>query len=692
MTVTQLDQLEQRSITTLRGVGPKTETQFARLGIRTVADLLFQWPTRYQDRTRVVPIADLQVGEQVLIEGEVTSVGMTRGRRRQMVARLHDGEKAITLRFFHVQPQQRRSISKGARLRCFGEVRAQSAGGLEMIHPECRNLLPEQMVPVDDNLIGIYPSTEGLSQHSRRKLVDQALALLSPSFELLPKGFCSEWLMIDALRYIHHPPADAPLDLLLAGRHPAQQRLIIEELMAHQLGLLQLRAEVEQQQAYALPVSRRLQTQLLAQLTFALTGAQQRVLGEIQKDLVKSRPMLRLVQGDVGCGKTVIAAMAMLQAIEQGHQVALMAPTELLVEQHARNFAAWLEPLGIKTAVLLGRQTAATRAALVNDISAGDYDVVIGTHVLFQQGIDFARLALLVIDEQHRFGVHQREALLEKGVKGGYVPHQLVMTATPIPRTLAMAAYAHLDVSVVDELPPGRQSVGTVVLADTERARLVERIHANIQQGRQVYWVCTLIDESDNVECQAAQATSAFLQTELPDVRIGLVHGRLKSAEKVAVMDQFRGHELDLLVATTVIEVGVDVPNASLLVIENAERLGLAQLHQLRGRVGRGSQQSHCVLLYQGPLSEIAEQRLQVMREHSDGFTVAEADLAMRGPGELLGSRQSGLLRLYVADIIRDAPLLPKVRELTSRLIDGHEELIEPVQARWLACHEPVME
>jgi ATP-dependent DNA helicase RecG len=490
------------------------------------------------------------------------------------------------------------------------------------------------------------------------------------------------------LRYVHRPPPDANLKLLEEGRHPAQRRLAFEELLAHQVSLRLLRQAAELDRAWPLPRRSDLVDRGLASLPFRLTAAQSRVWLEIAADLERAHPMMRLVQGDVGSGKTVVAALAALRAVEHGAQAGVMAPTELLAEQHARNFMTWLEPIGVRVALLTGRHTGKARAALEGDLAAGDIQVAIGTHALFQEGVDFRHLAVAIVDEQHRFGVHQRLQLREKGRAGGRFPHQLVMTATPIPRTLAMTAYADLDVSVIDELPPGRTPIRTVVLPDTRRSEIVERIDSACRAGRQAYWVCPLIDESDLVRYEAAEKTAAALAEALPHVRVGLVHGRMPGRQKDQVMTAFKHGKLDLLVATTVIEVGVDVPNASLMVVENAERMGLAQLHQLRGRVGRGSVESTCVLLYQAPLTPIARERLAVLRGTNDGFEVSRRDLELRGPGELLGTRQTGLMSLRVADLVRDADLLPDVQRAAALLLAGPQANIAGLVGRWIGAGE----
>jgi ATP-dependent DNA helicase RecG len=687
---TPREALEQTPVTALRGVGPKLAQQLAAIHINSVADLLFHLPLRYQDRTRVTPIRELAPGMEVVVEGKVLGVRQEFGRRRSLSCTISDASGILTLRFFHFSGPQQRVLEQAGRLRCYGEAR-RGRNGVEMFHPEFR-LIDELAPAVDEEaLTPVYPTTEGLHQASWRKLSEQALLLLERGAlrELVPPGLLpGDVPLAEALRFLHRPPPDAPTEQLLAGEHPYQQRLAAEELLAHHLSLLRLRERARRQGAARLTGDPALQQRFLAALPFALTGAQLRVAAEIARDLDAGVPMLRLVQGDVGCGKTLVAALACLQAISSGWQVAVMAPTELLAEQHLRNFEAWMEPLGIRTVALSGRQGAVARRTALAALDSGEAMLAIGTHALFQEEVRFARLGLVVIDEQHRFGVHQRLQLREKGTSGGLAPHQLIMTATPIPRTLAMTAYADLDYSVIDELPPGRTPVGTVVINNSRRYEVVERVRHACADGRQAYWVCTLIEESEVLEAQAAEAIAEELTATLPELRIALVHGRQPGRERSALMASFKAGEIDLLVATTVIEVGVDVPRASLMIIENAERLGLAQLHQLRGRVGRGATASHCVLMYQTPLSATGRERLHAMRDTTDGFKLAEIDLRLRGPGELLGTRQTGTLEMRFADLSRDADLLPLVRTAAERLLRECPGQVEPLLARWMAGRE----
>ncbi len=679
------------SLQNLKGVGPRLVQRLQRLGITTLEQLLFHLPLRYQDRTQITPLGSLQVGDEAVIEAEVVLAEVSQRGRRALLCLLQDGTGGLTLRFFHFSPVQYKLLTQpGTRLHCYGEVRS-GAGMLEMVHPECRRLDGEAPPVLEDYLTPVYPTTEGLHQLTLRSLFQQALQRLEEEPECLP-----EWLppslrerlklptLAAAVQRLHRPPAALPPLELEAELQLARRRLAFEELLAHQLSLRQLREQVQRNAALPLTGGDGLRRRFLQGLPFTLTAAQQRVIQEIDADLVQPRPMLRLVQGDVGSGKTVVAAAAALRAVAMGFQAAVMAPTELLAEQHYQSFSNWLAPLDLEVAWLTGRLKGKAREAMLAQIRSGEAAVVVGTHALFQEGVVFAGLALVVIDEQHRFGVHQRLALREKGRQGGYCPHQLIMTATPIPRTLAMSAYADLDTSIIDQLPPGRTPVQTVVISENRRAEVIDRIRLACGQGRQAYWVCPLIEESEVLQCQAAADTARYLAQTLPGLRIGLVHGRLKSAEKEQVMAAFKAGELELLVATTVIEVGVDVPNASLMIIENGERLGLAQLHQLRGRVGRGSAQSSCVLLYRGPLSEQAHKRLAILRASNDGFEIARRDLELRGPGEVLGTRQTGDLQLRVADLMRDEDLLDAVQQTARELLQDYPRQAQAIVRRWI--------
>lgn len=691
----------QASLASLPGVGPKVAEKFAARGISTLQDLWLHLPLRYEDRTRLTTIAQLQSGVPAQIEGRVDAV--ERGFRYRPVLRVavsDESHGSVVLRFFHFRAAQVAQFAPGTRLRVFGTPKP-GQNGWEIVHPSYRVLAPGEDAGLGDSLDPVYPVLEGVGPATLRKLIGQALERLpaEAALELLPPHWLQDEQLPSlrsALLTMHRPPVNTDPQQLLAGGHPAQQRLAIEELLAHQLSLRRQRIALQRFRAPLLPGNGTLVRQLRAALPFQLTGAQQRVFAQIARDLAKPSPMLRLVQGDVGSGKTVVAALAAMLAVEQGKQVALAAPTELLAEQHLTNLRGWLEPLGVRIVWLAGKVTGKARAAAMAEVASGQAQVVVGTHALMQDAVVFHDLALAIIDEQHRFGVHQRLALRDKGAAAGSVPHQLVMTATPIPRTLAMSTYADLDVSAIDELPPGRTPVQTIVLSAERRPDLVERIRAACAEGRQAYWVCTLIEESEEpgkgappggpprIEAQAAEATFEALSAQLPGVRVALVHGRMKAAEKQKAMLDFKQGLTDLLVATTVIEVGVDVPNASLMIIENAERLGLAQLHQLRGRVGRGAAASSCVLLYQAPLSMMARQRLETMRQTNDGFVIAEKDLDLRGPGELLGTRQTGLASFRIADLTRDAGLLPRVQVLAERLLAEAPDIADRVVARWI--------
>ena len=682
---------EERPVTALRGVGAALAARLARLGVTRVADLLFLLPLRYEDRTQLTPIGALTAGARAAVEGEIQLTEVAYRGRRQLLTRISDGTGLLTLRFFYFSASQQHALARGTRLRCFGEVR-RGPLGLEMVHPEYRRVLGEA-APLEDTLTPIYPLTEGVPQGRLRALIGEALRELErsglsdflPAGTTLPPGLPA---LRQALDYLHAPPRGAQLAELAAGRHPAQRRLAFEELLAHTLALKLRKRALQTDPAAPLPDEAALARRLRASLPFTLTAAQARVLGDADRDLAGSVPMVRLLQGDVGCGKTVVAALAAARAAGSGAQAALMAPTELLAEQHWRNFRDWFTPLGETVALLSGGQPARTRRSALAAIAAGEIRLVIGTHALFQEGIEFARLALVIVDEQHRFGVQQRLRLSEKGAQAGRLPHQLIMTATPIPRTLAMTAYADLDISVIDELPPGRTPLQTVVVPEQRRAEVVARIVEACRAGRQAYWVCPLIDESDELRAQAAEETAARLAEALPEVKVGLVHGRMPAAARDSAMLAFKSGRIQLLVATTVIEVGVDVPNATLMVIENAERMGLAQLHQLRGRVGRGSEASSCVLLYRAPLSALARERLRVIRETCDGFEIAHRDLELRGPGELLGTRQTGLAQLRVADLMRDADLLPRVQESAERLLASSPQSVSALTQRWIGAGE----
>lgn len=693
-----LTKLSQVALTTLKGVGPSMAKRLEKLSLLSVQDLLFHLPLRYEDRTRVSTIRECLVGTHTNIIGEITSNQLTHGKRRMMVVNVNDGTGNIQLCFFSFSANQKNSLSIGQTIRCYGEIK-RGPNGFQIVHPEYRSLDDDRaLTPMEETLTPVYPTTDGLKQISLRNLTDQALIRLQRGHveELLPSHlFDEQYSLAQALAIIHRPPPEASTSQLELGRHPAQLRLIKEELIAHNLSMLKLRQNSDVHHAISLSNKQAVEPYCTAEdsflkaLPFSPTNAQARVVTEIKKDLDKSQPMMRLVQGDVGSGKTLVAALASLTAISQGYQVALMAPTEILAEQHAINFANWFTPLDISVGWLAGKTKAKARRIALEHIASGEMQMVIGTHALFQADVLFDKLVLIIIDEQHKFGVHQRLSLREKGVFDNNYPHQLIMTATPIPRTLAMTAYADLDTSVIDELPPGRTPINTVALPDTRRENVIERIREGCtNDNRQAYWVCTLIEESEVLQCQAAEDTALHLQEQLPELKIGLVHGRMKAIEKQEIMTDFKAGKIHLLIATTVIEVGVDVPNASLMVIENPERLGLAQLHQLRGRVGRGSVASHCVLLYKAPLSKTATKRLAVLRESNDGFVIAEKDLEIRGPGELLGTRQTGLAELKIADLVRDGYLIPEIKQKAYLLSRQNPECAQALIQRWLGNKE----
>lgn len=687
-----LHNLATTPVSVLKGVGPGIATKLEKLGLFSLQDVLFHLPLRYEDRTRVYRIRDLMPGLHTSVIGTVVDSQVSHGRRRMLLVRINDGTSELTLRFFHFSAAQKNSMSNGTLLRCFGEIQ-RGARGFEIIHPELKTVNQDGKSPdLEETLTPVYPTTEGLRQISLRNITTQALLRLERGKveELLPNDFFAKPISLTAaLKTIHRPTPDVSTNLLEQGRHPAQLRLIKEELLAHNLSMLKLRQSSDKHPAIPLKIDTELEQKFLAQLPFTPTNAQQRVVAELRLDLAKNMPMMRLVQGDVGSGKTLVAGLAALTAIGQGYQVALMAPTEILAEQHAINFANWFAPLGIQVGWLASKSKAKIKAHALAAIADGSMQMVIGTHALFQQQVEFHNMTLLIIDEQHKFGVQQRLELREKGKIGDCYPHQLIMTATPIPRTLAMTAYADLDTSVIDELPPGRTPITTVAISDARRDDVLDRVRHNcLHENRQTYWVCTLIEESEVLECQAAEDTAAYLQEHLTGLVIGLVHGRMKPAEKQQVMDEFKAGNIHLLVATTVIEVGVDVPNASLMIIENPERLGLAQLHQLRGRVGRGSVASHCVLMYKSPLSKTATKRLGVLRESNDGFLIAERDLEIRGPGELLGTRQTGLAELKIADLIRDGELIPEIQQQAYLLWQQAPIQAETLIRRWLANKE----
>ena len=674
-------------LTSLSGVGAAIAEKLSRIGIQNVQDLLFHLPMRYEDRTRITPISDVRSESFATIEGYVQHTEVQFGRRPILSVTLSDGTSKIMLKFFNFNAGMKNSLATGVRVKAFGEIK-RGRYMAEIHHPEYQIIRNNQPLALAETLTPIYSTTEGLKQASLRKMTEQALAVLQnvQVAELLPEQYNPhQYSLKEALALLHRPPPSVSAEVLEKGEHPAQKRLIFEELLAHNLAMQQLRLGVKQQYAEPLSYNTDLKQRFLESLPFQPTNAQKRVTEDVERDLAQPSPMMRLVQGDVGSGKTLVAALAALTAIDNGKQVALMAPTEILAEQHANNFANWLRPFGIEVGWLAGKVKGKARNAQLEAIKNGDVQMIIGTHALFQESVEFHDLALIIIDEQHRFGVHQRLTLREKGAKADHYPHQLIMTATPIPRTLAMTVYADIDTSIIDELPPGRTPIKTVVISEDRRPEIVQRVYqACKNEKRQAYWVCTLIDESEVLEAQAAAAIAEDLQRALPDLRIGLVHGRMKPQEKQEIMAEFKAASIDLLVATTVIEVGVDVPNASLMIIENSERLGLAQLHQLRGRVGRGATASHCVLMYKPPLGKISSKRLQVMRDSQDGFYIAEKDLEIRGTGEILGTKQTGSAEFKVANLMRDRKIIPLVQRYAKQIIVENPPLAEALIKRWL--------
>ena len=657
----------------LKGVGNSISALLEKLHIFTTDDLLFHLPRDYEDRSTVVAMNQIQVGRTYLLEGTVKSVDFPTGKRKSMAVLLEDELGHVTLRFYHFYKGLIDRFAGGEHIRVFGEVRV-GARGLELYHPE---ILPITTLS-KTQLTAIYPTTEGLTQSKFRDYIEQAFKQYAHNLpELIPKQFTNGYALKDALSYIHHPPLNAHMQQLLQGQHPAQQRLIFEELVAHQISLLSRRAYIQNMPSPRIHPSEYFLNTFLQRLSFVPTQAQQRVSKEILNDLQQPKPMLRLVQGDVGAGKTVVAAIAACHALESGWQVAIMAPTEILAEQHYLNFKKWFEPLGIQVSWLSGKQKGKAREIAQHAVQTGQSQLIVGTHALFQNSVQFAKLGLVIIDEQHRFGVDQRLALRNKGA-----PHQLVMTATPIPRTLAMSAYGDLDTSVIDELPPGRTPIQTVTIPIERREQVLQRIAE--QQGKQAYWVCTLVEQSETLDAQAAEATYEELKTRFTNLNVGLVHGKMKADEKQMVMQAFKENKIQLLVATTVIEVGVDVPNATIMVIENAERLGLSQLHQLRGRVGRGDQASFCILLYKTPLSQNGHERLATLKESNDGFVIAEKDLQIRGPGELLGTKQTGEMGFKVAKLDRDEHLLNQAHHVAQQMLKDYPHQADALLNRWL--------
>ena len=676
------------AISQLKGVGPKTAEKLHAAGIVNANDLLFQLPIRYQDRTRIQPIATITPDTEGYIEATIISTKIQPGKKPVLICHVHDLSGHLSLKFFYFNHQQRQQLMESdQKIRCYGKLK-KNYYGLEMIHPDYELFAIDQKPPLSQSLTPIYPNIEGISQTIWRKLMAQVIPYLQQGFvleDLIPPSLLEKYqlLPLSLALTILHQPNPLKYENIQKKLEQARQRLAFEELVTHRLSVLMTKRQ------QMLKVSASIQhfsnsDKLIATLPYKLTLAQQKVLSEIQTDLMQEKPMLRLVQGDVGSGKTILAALAAVDMIGNHQQVALMVPTELLAEQHYHNLVKLFAPLKIECALLTSHTSSEQYITILEKLKNGQLKCVIGTQALFQDNVVFSELGLVIIDEQHRFGVDQRYALLQKGQQNNYCPNLLVMTATPIPRTLAMVLYADLDCSMIDELPPGRKPVQTVVIPNSRRKKIIQRIQANCEQGKQAYWICTLVTDSDKLHAESAEKTAEILQSALPHLKIGLVHGKQKSHEKSAVIKNFATQKLDVLVATTVIEVGIDVPNASLMIIENPERLGLAQLHQLRGRVGRGDQQSYCVLLYQSPLTTIAEQRCKAMRNSNDGFKIAEVDLELRGPGELLGTKQTGNWQFRLANLITDGVMLPNVNAMADAIVTTLPQVIEPLKQRWM--------
>lgn len=672
----------QRLVTDLKGVGEQTANKLANLNIRVFQDVLFHLPYRYVDRTKISGLGTVQIDDLVVIEVEIEKAAVIPKPKRNLVIKIKDQTGSAELKFFYFNISQQAQLKPGVKLRCFGQARS-GRSGLQFIHPEYTVIQPGVVLPVEENLTPIYSTTDGISQNLLRNLVKQVLGFLTPIgsiLELLPEKICQDFKfdsLIECLHQLHFP-------ISLDKINQVRSRLAFEELLSHHLVLRQKREAARQDLAYKINNQNNLAEKILLDLPFKLTNAQTKAIYIINQDLAKPCPMLRLVQGDVGSGKTLVAVMAALKVIESGYQVAFMAPTEILAEQHYYNIKNWLDKLNISVGLLTGKLTNKEKILIKQDILDNKFKIIIGTHALFQDDVIFNNLALVIIDEQHRFGVAQRLALQKKSRDINISCHQLILTATPIPRTLAMTFYADLDYSIIDELPPGRKAINTVMISSERRAEILLRISNICSQKQQVYWVCTLIEESEVLDCTAAENLLQELQTQLPELNIALIHGKMPADLKQTIMSDFKQGLINLLVATTVIEVGVDVPNASLMVIENPERLGLAQLHQLRGRVGRGNNQSFCVLLYKKPLGIKAAQRLQFLRDSQDGFALAEFDLQLRGAGEIFGTRQSGLANLKIADLMRDKDLLPKVAVAAELILSDFMYIIPTLLQRWI--------
>jgi len=671
-------------IISISGLGQKTSDRLNQLGIHTLEHLLFHLPSRYQDKTTITPLSSASVEDEILIEVSIDRIEVIPSRQRQLLCYLSDNQnQRVLLRFFHFTQYQKQALVRGETIQCFGEIKI-GRQGLEMHHPEYRIISQDQKPLLESTLTPVYPLCAGVSQNKMKQWVNNALDVLKASviddyFEKITQSAMPS--LKDSLFLLHHPNKDEDLSKIESFKHISQQRLIIEELAAHQLSLLKIKEARKSKESKTFSIKSTLSNKLISSLEFDLTSAQSRCISQINEDLSTSEPMHRLLQGDVGSGKTIVAVFALIQAAENNFQTAVMAPTEILARQHLQNFSNYLSPLGIQIAFLSGSQNTQERKENLSLIENGQAKVIIGTHALFQENVYFEDLALVIIDEQHKFGVHQRLSLSKKA---SLTPHQLVMTATPIPRSLTMSAYADLDTSVIDELPPGRQTIETVALSNARRDELITKIKQISKEGRQIYWVCTLIEESEVLRAESAEKTFTYLTDNLKDLKVVMIHGRLTKSEKEIIMSDFSTGKTNLLVATTVIEVGVNVPNASLMIVENAERLGLAQLHQLRGRVGRGSEKSACVLLYQSPLSQTAKERLDILRQSNDGFLIAQKDLELRGPGEILGTQQTGIASMKIANIVRDAYLLKQVGYYSSKMLEAEHNSQNALMTRWI--------
>ena len=671
-------------IISIKGLGKKTSDRLNQLGIHTLEHLVFHLPTRYQDKTSITPLSDAGIHDEILIEATIDRIEVIPSRQRQLLCYLSDNQNhRILLRFFHFNQYQKQALIRGETMQCFGEIKI-GRKGLEMHHPEYRIITQNQSPLLEPTLTPIYPLCSGISQNKMKQWVNYSLEVLKISqlddyFEKITQQSMPS--LKSSLMLLHHPEKDEDLSKIESFKHISQQRLIIEELATHRLSLLKTKKARKGKKTNAFILNNTLSDKLLNSLDFNLTNAQSRCIKEINDDLASSEPMLRLLQGDVGSGKTIVAVFALIQAVENNFQAAIMAPTEILARQHLQNFTQYLESLNIQIAYLSGSQNTQERREQISLIESGKAKVVIGTHALFQDSVNFKDLSLVIIDEQHKFGVHQRLSLTKKA---NNTPHQLVMTATPIPRSLTMSAYADLDTSIIDELPPGRQAVETIALSNLRRDELISKIRKISNEGRQIYWVCTLIEESEALRAESAEQTFKYLKDHLKDLTVVMIHGRLTKAEKESIMKDFENGRINLLVATTVIEVGVNVPNASLMIVENAERLGLAQLHQLRGRVGRGSEKSICILMYQSPLSDYAKERLDILRQSNDGFMIAQKDLELRGPGEILGTQQTGIASMKIANIVRDAYLLKEAGYYSSKMLEARLESQNALINRWI--------